>query len=145
MYAELIGKKYNYKNLRIKNLRDNKNVHIHLGYKNPNVDTSLELIEYLDAYLGIPSILRDTDTRRRSLYGKAGCFRLCDYGLEYRVLSSTMMKDTDNLKFVWKQLCKTVDAYVNSKHIPNESDVIEAINNSNIELANKLIFEYNLI
>ncbi len=118
--------------------------HIHLGYENPNVDTSLTLIKYLDAYLGIPSVLRDTDTRRRSLYGKAGCFRLCSYGLEYRVLSSTMMKDTDNLKFVWEQLCKTVAAYQSSYILPDSSLVIEAINNSDIELANKLISEYNI-
>ena len=80
IYAELIGKKYNYKNIRIKSLMDNKIVHLHLGYENPNIDTSLMLVKYLDMYLGVPSVLRDTDSRRRSLYGKAGCFRLCRYG-----------------------------------------------------------------
>ena len=54
--------------------------HLHLGYENPNIDTSLMLVKYLDMYLGVPSVLRDTDSRRRSLYGKAGCFRLCRYG-----------------------------------------------------------------
>jgi hypothetical protein len=54
--------------------------HIHIGYENPDVDTSLTLIKYLDAYLGVPSILKDRDKKRRSLYGKAGCFRLTDYG-----------------------------------------------------------------
>ena len=35
--------------------------HLHLGYDNPNIKTSLQLIRYMDAYVGIPSILYDTD------------------------------------------------------------------------------------
>ena len=34
----------------------------------------------IDAYVGLPSILYDTDAERRKLYGKAGCFRLQPYG-----------------------------------------------------------------
>lgn len=54
--------------------------HLHVGYENNNIDTSLVMLAYVDAYVGIPSILYDTDTERRSLYGKAGCFRLTNYG-----------------------------------------------------------------
>ena len=54
--------------------------HIHVGYENPDVDTSLALVKYMDAFLGIPSVVKDKDKKRRSLYGKAGCFRLTDYG-----------------------------------------------------------------
>lgn len=54
--------------------------HIHVGYENPDVDTSLALVKYMDAFLGIPSVVKDKDNKRRSLYGKAGCFRLTDYG-----------------------------------------------------------------
>ena len=43
--------------------------HLHISYENPNINTSLRLIKYLDMYLGIPSIIKDTDKRRRSLYG----------------------------------------------------------------------------
>ena len=54
--------------------------HIHVGYENPDVDTSLSLVRYMDVFLGIPSVVKDKDKKRRSLYGKAGCFRLTDYG-----------------------------------------------------------------
>lgn len=54
--------------------------HIHIGYENPNIDTSVLLVKYLDMYLGIPSVVYDSDKKRRSLYGKAGCFRLTSYG-----------------------------------------------------------------
>lgn len=54
--------------------------HIHLSYKTPNAKTSITLVKYLDMYLGIPSVVLDPDTKRRTLYGKAGDFRLKPYG-----------------------------------------------------------------
>lgn len=119
--------------------------HIHIGYDNNNIDTSLLLVKYLDMYLGVPSILKDSDTRRRNLYGKAGCFRLTKYGVEYRTLSSAMMKDIDTLEFVWRQLCRTVEAYNNGGYLVSSSKIIEAINSSNVELAEKIINSYNII
>ena len=119
--------------------------HIHIGYANNNIDTSLKLVKYLDLYLGVPSVLKDKDKRRRSLYGKAGCFRLTSYGVEYRVLSSTLMKDNASLEFVWDQLSKAINAYNRGYGLPDSSLVIEAINNSDTELAKKLISTYDLI
>ena len=54
--------------------------HIHVGYENNTIDTSLLMLRYIDVYVGLPSILYDTDAERRKLYGKAGCFRLQPYG-----------------------------------------------------------------
>lgn len=118
--------------------------HIHVGYENPNVDTSLALVKYMDAFLGLPSVIKDKDKKRRSLYGKAGCFRLTDYGVEYRVLSSAMMGSTAKLTFVWKQLQKALKAYQCDYNLPDRNEVQEAINNSNVELAEQLITHYNL-
>lgn len=119
--------------------------HIHVGYKDNNIDSSLLLVKYLDAYLGLPSLLKDPDKKRRSLYGKAGCFRLTPYGVEYRVLSSAMMKDIETLKFVWNQLCRAIGAYNDGKNIPPEEMTVSAINESDVELAKKLIAEFNLV
>lgn len=120
-------------------------MHIHLGYENPDIDTSLTLIKYLDAYLGVPSILKDKDKKRRTLYGKAGCFRLTDYGCEYRVLSSAMMNSTARLNFVWKQLSKAICAVKCEAILPSSIDVQEAINNSNVKLAESLISSFKLV
>lgn len=120
-------------------------MHLHLGYENPNVDTSLALVKYMDAFLGLPSVIKDKDKKRRSLYGKAGCFRLCDYGVEYRTLSSAMMSSAAKLTFVWKQLQKALKAYQVEYSLPDRSEIQEAINNSNVELANQLITHYNLV
>lgn len=119
--------------------------HIHLGYENNNIDTSILLVKYMDAYLGLTSLLRDSDKKRRSLYGKAGCFRLTSYGVEYRVLSSAMMKDIPTLQFVWAQLMKAIEAHNYVKPLPPEEAVVEAINNSDVELATRLIEDYNLM
>jgi hypothetical protein len=118
--------------------------HIHVGYENPNVDTSLMIIKYLDAYLGVPSVLLDGDTNRRSLYGKAGAFRLCDYGCEYRTLSSYFLRTKTTLTFVWNGLTKALSALEDGIPLPPANLVQEAINNSNSELAQKLIKDYNL-
>lgn len=96
-------------------------------------------------YLGIPSITKDTDKRRRSLYGKAGCFRLKPYGLEYRVLSSAMMKDTQTLSFVWRQLMRAIAACNHDVDLLDSDLVVSTINNSDIETAKKLINKFNLL
>ena len=118
--------------------------HIHVGYENPDVDTSLSLVRYMDVFLGIPSVVKDKDKKRRSLYGKAGCFRLTDYGVEYRVLSSAMMGSTSKLSFIWKQLQKVMKACRIGYVLPSTDLVQEAINSSDVELAKQLITRYNL-
>lgn len=120
-------------------------MHIHIGYKDNNIDTSLQLIKYLDAYLGIPSVIKDTDTRRRTLYGKAGCFRLTEYGCEYRVLSSAMMKDVETLEFVWNQIQKAIRAYNLGTRLPDYENTVRAINESDVDLAKRLIIHYGLV
>lgn len=119
--------------------------HIHIGYSNPNIDTSILLVKYLDMYLGVPSVIYDKDKRRRSLYGKAGCFRLTSYGVEYRVLSSAMMKDVNTLQFVWAQLQKAIAACNVGARLGNVSDTVQAINESNTDLAKKIIEFYNIM
>jgi hypothetical protein len=118
--------------------------HLHFGYDCPNIDQSLLLIKYFDLCIGIPSIIKDPDIKRRSLYGKAGCFRLKKYGFEYRVLSSAMMNSVSNIKFVWNQLMKAINFYNNDISLPSSSLIRDTINNSDIEMAKRLIKEYEL-
>lgn len=120
-------------------------LHIHIGYDNPNIDTSLMIIKYMDMYVGLPSVLIDRDKRRRSLYGKAGCFRLCPYGCEYRTLSGAMMKDVPTLQFVWTQVQKAIAACARGSRLANPENVIQAINNSDLELARKIVEAYDIM
>jgi hypothetical protein len=119
--------------------------HVHLGYPNHNIETSLLLIKYFDAFLGLTSLLYDKDARRRNLYGKAGAFRLQPWGFEYRSLSSAMMADKKRIEFVFKQLQSALYAFNKQRSIPEYSITTTAINNSDEDLAKKLIDKYHLL
>lgn len=119
--------------------------HIHIGYDNNDIDTSVQLVKYLDLYLGVPAVIDDPDKKRRSLYGKAGSFRLTPYGVEYRSLSSAMMKDKKTLKKVWYRIVSAIDAFNYEKELPSSSAVRKAIDNSSVEIAKKLVEQYDLV
>jgi hypothetical protein len=120
-------------------------VHLHVSYDDPNVFDNLNIVKYFDAFLGIPSVMMDHDTERRSLYGKAGDFRMCAYGVEYRVLSGYFLKDNDTIGFMWDQAMKAIGAYNECEPIPNSEEVQDVINNSDVETAKRLTKEFHLI
>ena len=119
--------------------------HLHVGYPEHNIDSSLLMLTYIDAFVGLPSIVYDTDTERRKLYGKAGCFRLTRYGFEYRTLSSYWIANESRLRFIWKQLEYALYAYEHNYNLPNASDVRATIDNNNVPVALELIEKYGLI
>lgn len=119
--------------------------HIHVGYPQNNIDVSLQMLRYIDVYVGIPSILYDKDSERRKLYGKAGCFRLQPYGFEYRTLSSYWMGNESRLRFIWRQLEYALYAFESGCRLPSPDMVVEIINNNNTELAQAAIANYELI
>jgi hypothetical protein len=121
--------------------------HVHCGYNNPDVEQSLELLQYFDLFLGIPSVIKDTDQRRRTLYGKAGCFRLTEYGFEYRVLSSAMYATPELSGFVYDQCMKAIDAYNQGEIEFTEEfkDKIQTtINSGDSERAKEIVEQYNI-
>lgn len=140
-YTEEVNKKPNGANTNLRSA----GFHVHIGYNNPTIDTSLAIIRLLDIYLGLPSVVIDPDKKRRNLYGKAGSFRLTDYGCEYRVLSSAMMKTKDRIGFVYDQVMKVIDHLNDDKdYFLNPNEVITTINGSQVERAKKLIYENHI-
>lgn len=119
--------------------------HIHVGYPEHNIDTSIAMLRYVDACVGLPSILYDTDVERRNLYGKAGCFRLQPYGFEYRTLSSFWIDNPSRMSFIWKQVMWALYLYERGCSLPDSRDIQNAINNNDVEKARMLIEEYKLI
>lgn len=120
-------------------------VHLHVSYDNPNVFDNINLIKYFDAYLGIPSVIMDPDTERRSLYGKAGDFRMTSYGCEFRVLSGYFLSNNETIGFMWDQAMKAIDAYNHEEPIPDPDVVQAVINNSDVDTARQLTIEFHLI
>jgi hypothetical protein len=91
--------------------------HVHIGFcegadpgdKDHQIRCST-LMKQMDFYLGLPSLLWDGDKSRRSMYGKAGCFRPKPYGAEYRVLSNAWLLDDKRIRFVFRNANKAVQA-----------------------------------
>jgi len=122
--------------------------HIHIGYDNPNEEHSLALIRALDITLGLASIVKDRDTRRRSMYGKAGAYRLKPFGVEYRTLSNFWIFEERNIQWVYEGVQAAVDL-VNTEMIYKLEEsafgdtVQDAINSNNRSKATTLLTKIN--
>lgn len=91
--------------------------HIHIGFCEEKDFLSPEhmikcatLVKQLDMFLGVPSVLFDKDTKRRNMYGAAGCFRPKPYGLEYRVLSNAWLLNENRMRFVFDNTVNAVNS-----------------------------------
>lgn len=98
--------------------------HVHIGgfytdkiYTQEHLLLGAELSKLMDKYLGIYSLLWDKDTERRSMYGKAGCFRPTTYGLEYRSLSNLWIFDDDLISFVYDATLTAYTAYLDGERV----------------------------
>lgn len=125
--------------------------HFHFSYPDASVDRSIELMKVFDTFVSVPLVLIDRDTKRRELYGKAGAFRLQNWGevqgFEARTLSGFCFKDDDTLDYIFNQINQMFDYYnANSMdEINNDAEkIIECINTSNQELALELCKKYNI-
>lgn len=115
-------------------------MHIHLGCKGGLSNAEAEMfVKYFDQYVVLPSILVDTDTRRRSLYGKAGCFRKTNYGCEARALSSFMMSNDKLLSQVWDGTMNAIKHFNKQTPLLDSELIQDVINNNRIEIAKTLI------
>jgi hypothetical protein len=122
--------------------------HISIGWDNPTQEQQLDMVKAMDATVGLESILLDSDTERKKLYGKAGCFRFREYGIEYRSLSNFWIKTDKSLQWAWNTTMKAIDL-VNSGKIEEVKElgtyIVEAINTNNKELAQELLNKIEVI
>lgn len=108
--------------------------HVHVGSavakKNP-----IETIRAMDLFLGVPSVLLDSGTLRRELYGKAGCFRPKKYGVEYRTLSNFWIFDAKLIDWVYEGTQKALEFVKSGSVILPEHEFLvqRAINTGNVE------------
>jgi hypothetical protein len=92
--------------------------------------------------------LKDSDTQRRELYGKAGSFRFTPYGVECRALSNYWIHSDESMKWVFEQtifavnlvLDNGIDVFI-EKYSKKAAKII---NSSNLKAAEKLINEIEL-
>lgn len=114
--------------------------HVHVGYSGHSEQRNREIAINMDLLLGVPSVLLDSDTDRRSMYGKAGCLRHKPYGMEYRSLSNFWLAHTDVIRWVYRQAVLAASYTCTA----NEELLQRCINESDTTLAEKLVSEFNI-
>jgi hypothetical protein len=119
--------------------------HVHIGFDNEGVD-KFDVIKYMDLFTGVPSVLMDKGEMRKELYGKAGACRIKSYGAEYRTLSNFWIFDNRLIEWVWDNTSRAVAAAESRLAISEEdgTDIVNAINNNDKQLAQKLVNKFNL-
>jgi hypothetical protein len=119
--------------------------HIHIGVKNRKPREVLRIIRAMDKYLGVWSVITDTDTKRRQLYGKAGAFRPQPHGCEYRTLSNFWIFDKGLIGEVWDRTQQAV----NHPFIEDDSEeaflIQDIINNGDTDKAHSFLRETGLL
>lgn len=126
--------------------------HIHISFSEYSPQTCVDLMKLFDLFLTVPFVLLDKDKERRKLYGKAGAFRLCNYGesqgFEARTLSGICSNDQRYIDYIFHQLNVLFDYYNEfglAKVDLMSYKIVECINDSNEELATELCKEFNVM
>ncbi len=129
--------------------------HIHIGENEGKLSTfemREAIIKLMDIYVGAASILFDKDdsaAARRALYGKAGEFRMCPYGAEYRVLGPFVLRSPKTIELTFDLVNHALSHIDNGTDqdalkLVKENDVIVAINNNDKQLAEKVLIKAQL-
>jgi hypothetical protein len=132
--------------------------HMHVGFfsdKFIKFEEVQNFIKYCDVHAGVPSVIVDTDNRRRQIYGEAGDFRYHQkkrpdgkegflYIIEYRSLGGAFALDRMTMRAAFTWFKNAIDAFNNQDPRPSEDLVKRAINQSDIEAAKFLSQEFSL-
>lgn len=125
--------------------------HVHLSSKFiPIGDRKwLSVIQSLDLFLGVPSVLITEKSRRREMYGRAGAFRPKPYGVEWRVLDNFWIFSSPQAKHIFSTAEFCVRSVVENPIFIEEvqasrEDIIRTINEHDKVLAQELIDRHQL-
>lgn len=100
--------------------------HLHLGgfhtnniYSDLHFGAAARLARTLDEMIGVYSVLWDKDDQRRTMYGKAGCFRPKFYGMEYRTLSNKWIFSDKLVRFVYDGVKEALEKMFDPTYEPD--------------------------
>jgi hypothetical protein len=129
--------------------------HVHLGYvKGSGNDFLLDpygkidVVRTMDAILGTVSVILDNSEgaiKRRRLYGKAGCQRPTEYGVEYRVLSNFWLKSPELVMLTYRLSSDVLRVVREGAHddlinlMGGGGEIASVINDGDVETARKLV------
>ena len=127
--------------------------HLHIGYVEGSGNDFLNdpfgkvaAVKALDIVAGVPSVIMDgslASIERRKLYGKAGCHRPTDYGVEYRVLGNFWTISPLRVKMIHSMAVDALSLVREERleEISNaltEAEIVRVINEGDLESATKM-------
>lgn len=126
--------------------------HVHIGWtqdqdvQNPQQFVAgATIAKQMDFFLGLPSLAYDKDTKRRELYGKAGCFRPKSYGMEYRTLSNVWLSSKNLIAWVYRATKAGMDRFEKEGCLATKyGDIQNIINNSDWKSAKQICLQENI-
>lgn len=117
--------------------------HVHVGYRMTNAQ-KIHAARWVDANLGLWSVINDPDTRRRELYGKAGAIRFKPYGFEYRTMSNFWVPRLAATVYTRVAYALKMATQAKTDISKYAEPIQKAINTSDKNLAKTLLIELNL-
>lgn len=121
--------------------------HIHFG-SGTDIELAKRIVQWCDYLLGVPSLILDPDRERRTMYGRAGCYRIKvkgsdSYdGVEYRTLGNWWVDDEPTIRWVWRQAQKAYENALADRRVPLLQEY--CINTYDICYANAMITRRNM-
>lgn len=85
--------------------------HLHIGVSEPFLLDINRFVRLLDKHVGTYTSEICGDERRRILYGKAGSYRIKDYGVEYRTPSNKWLSKLEYMEEVFRLTNKALEDY----------------------------------
>ncbi len=89
--------------------------HIHIGWTEEadihdqgHIEACVAIVKAMDYFFSLPMLFSADDASRRKLYGKAGCFRVKPYGVEYRTPSNFWIFKENFRKFAFTSVHRSV-------------------------------------
>lgn len=116
--------------------------HVHIGIPELSVEDGFEVIRCLDAFIGIQTVLHDSDVQRKVLYGKAGAMRFKSYGVEWRTPSNFWAHSAATRKWMFESAMFIAKNFKSLQKYYITHNVTEAINSNDKGAASRLLGEF---
>lgn len=118
--------------------------HVHIGDAFASRKERFTMVKLCDLFMGVGSVLLDTDVDRKRLYGKHGACRIKPYGVEYRTMSNFWIWEDKLRKWVFVAAERARDSIGKIDIDAEHDNIVEAIDNNNKKVAEALVQKYNI-
>lgn len=121
--------------------------HLHIGYDNPTLELSREIVKVHDLFISVPSLMYDDDMKRRQIYGKAGACRYKSYGVECRTFSNFWLKSEGLTNWLYEQSEKAINFINEGRKLTLEDSrlIVECVNTGNKDIMTALDAKYGVL